>query len=181
MHPEEDPPGPVMEGRDHRPRGPQQECLRGRIIGALGDRAAEQLVFGVITTGAESDLQQVTRIAREMVVRWGMSPRVGALSFRQDEGEAGLGFQKPFSEATGRLIDEEINRIVDECVAVAQDLLAANRDRLDRLAAALLRDESLDEAGDRAAVGPVPVEATGRVGPGRRATSAAAMTTASEA
>jgi cell division protease FtsH len=124
-----------------------EEYLRARIIGALGGRAAEQLVYGTTTTGAENDLQQVTLIARDMVVRWGMSPRVGPLSFAGEERTpipAGA-FQKPFSEATAALIDEEIRRIVEECLAEAQRLLAANRPRLDALARALLREESLDE------------------------------------
>ena len=124
-----------------------EEYLRARIAGALGGRAAEQLIYGVVTTGAENDLQQVTLIAREMVVRWGMSPKVGPLNFGTEDGAGPLGLaQKPFSETTGALIDSEIKRIVGECLTEAQRLLSENRPRLDALAKALLAEESLDEA-----------------------------------
>jgi len=125
-----------------------EDYLRARIVGALGGRAAEKLVYDVVTTGAENDLQQVTMIAREMVTRWGMSDRVGPLNLGTGEDGAGpLGLaQKPFSDATAALIDSEIKRIVEECLDEAQRLLAENRGRLDALASALLKDESLDEA-----------------------------------
>jgi cell division protease FtsH len=125
-----------------------EDYLRARIVGALGGRAAEELVYGVVTTGAENDLQQVTMIAREMVTRWGMSPRVGPLNLGGGENGGGpLGLtQRPYSETTGALIDAEIKRIVEECLAVAQRLLTENRTRLDSLAQALLKEESLDEA-----------------------------------
>jgi cell division protease FtsH len=122
-----------------------EEYLRSRIVGALGGRAAEQLVYGVATTGAENDLQQVTAIAREMVVRFGMSPRVGPLNYASEDGQGPPAFQKPFSEATAALIDQEIKRIVEECLDRAQRQLAENRPRLEALAQALLREESLDE------------------------------------
>ena len=123
-----------------------EDYLRARIVGALGGRAAEELVYGVATTGAENDLQQVTAIAREMVVRFGMSPKVGPLNFATEDGQGPFNPQKPFSEATAELIDEEMKRIVEECLAEAQRLLAANRSRLDALAHALLQEDSLDEA-----------------------------------
>jgi cell division protease FtsH len=122
-----------------------EEYLRSRIVGALGDRA-ELLVYETVTTGAENDLQQVTAIGREMVVRFGMSPKVGPLYFASEDGQAPLALQqKPFTEDTAALMDQEIKRIVDECLAEAQRLLAENRQRLDALAEALLREESLDE------------------------------------
>jgi cell division protease FtsH len=123
-----------------------EDYLRARIVGALGGRAAEQLVYGVVTTGAENDLQQVTMIAREMVVRWGMSPRVGPLNLGGEDGTNPFAAQqRPYSETTAALIDAEIKRIVDECFTEAHRLLEENRRRLDTLAAALLKDESLDE------------------------------------
>jgi len=124
-----------------------EDYLRARIVGALGGRAAEQLVYGVVTTGAENDLQQVTMIAREMVTRWGMSPRVGPLNLSSgDDGPAPFGLaQRPFSESTAALIDAEIKRIVEECQREAERLLGENRGRLDALARALLQEESLDE------------------------------------
>jgi cell division protease FtsH len=123
-----------------------EDYLRARITGALGGRAAEQLVYGVVTTGAENDLQQVTMIAREMVTRWGMSPRVGPLNLGGEDGVNPLvGPQKPYSEATAEVVDSEVKRIVEECFTEAHRLLGDNRGRLDALAQALLKTESLDE------------------------------------
>ncbi|HKW07680.1 MAG TPA: ATP-dependent zinc metalloprotease FtsH [Candidatus Dormibacteraeota bacterium] len=119
-----------------------EDYLRARMIGALGGRAAEHLVYGVVTTGAENDLQQVTRIAREMVVRWGMSPKVGPLNLT--DGDSG-GLQKPYSEATGQLIDDEVRRIAEECLVEAEKMLTEHRPQLDALAHALLKNDSLDE------------------------------------
>jgi cell division protease FtsH len=125
--------------------------LRARIANALGGRAAEQIVYGSVTTGAENDLRQVTDLARAMVTRWGMSPEVGLLALGGTEVgnflETGLvpGQERPFSEETARVVDGETRRIVDECYRVAVDLLTRERERLDRLAQALIRDESLDE------------------------------------
>ncbi|WP_037869085.1 ATP-dependent zinc metalloprotease FtsH [Streptomyces sp. SPB074] len=121
-----------------------EEYLRGRIIGALGGMAAEQLVFGVITTGAESDLEQVTNLARGMVGRWGMSERVGRLSALPNDGQQPYGLAA--APATLDTIDEEMRRIVDECYAHALHTLQDHRAQLDALAAALLESETLDEA-----------------------------------
>ncbi len=123
-----------------------ESYLRGRITGALGGRAAEQVVYGDITTGAESDIQQVSRIAREMVTRWGMSTRVGPLSFSDDGADgARLPGERPYSDATARLIDEEVKQIADECLRHATEQLTQHRGALDALAAALLENDSLDE------------------------------------
>jgi cell division protease FtsH len=125
-----------------------EDYLRARITGALGGRAAEKLVYGVTTTGAENDLQQVTDIARLMVLRWGMSEKLGPISFvvPQDEGLPPAFQQQPYSEATAVLIDAEVRRIVEDSHREAGRLLAAHRDRLDALARALLQAESLDAA-----------------------------------
>jgi cell division protease FtsH len=121
-----------------------EDYLRARMIGALGGRAAEHLVYGVVTTGAENDLQQVTRLVHEMVVRWGMSPKVGPLNYTQ--ASDGVMFQeKPYSEATAQLIDDEMRRIVTECQVEAERTLTDHRAQLDTLAKALLRNDSLDE------------------------------------
>ncbi len=114
------------------------------MVGALGGRAAERLIYGVVTTGAENDLQQVTRIAHEMVVRWGMSPKVGPLNFA--DGDGGMFQQRPYGEATASLIDAEIRRIAEECQEEAEKLLAEHRPQLDVLAHSLLKNDSLDEA-----------------------------------
>ncbi|MEA2637108.1 MAG: cell division protease FtsH [Chloroflexota bacterium] len=124
-----------------------EDYLRGRITGALGGRAAEQLVYGVITTGAESDLRNVTGIARQMVIRWGMSPKVGPLNYAEDGdgSRQSLTITKPYSEETAALIDEEVKRISDECLAQAVDLLTRHRDKLDALVHALLEHDTLGE------------------------------------
>lgn len=121
-----------------------EEYLRGRIIGALGGMAAEQVVFGVITTGAESDLEQVTHLARGMVGRWGMSHKVGRLTAIPGDAQQAYGLSA--APATLDAVDGEMRRIVDECYEDACRLLRENRDRLDSLAAALLANETLDEA-----------------------------------
>ena len=136
-----------------------EDYLRARITSALGGRAAEQLVYGVVTTGAESDLQQVTEIARQMVLRWGMSEKLGPISFvaPRDEGLPPAFQHQPYSEATSELIDAEVRRIVEECHREADRLLAEQRDKLEALAQALLKAESLDEKEIR--------EVTGLTGP----------------
>jgi cell division protease FtsH len=125
-----------------------EDYLRGRITGALGGRAAEQLVYGVVTTGAESDLRQVTSIARQMVVRYGMSPKVGVLSLADDGDTPGqsLSLTRAYSEETAALVDEEIRRICEECLSQAVALLTGNRDKLDALVQALLEHDTLGEA-----------------------------------
>jgi cell division protease FtsH len=139
--------------------------LRGRIIGALGGMAAEQEVFNIVTTGAESDLESVTRIARSMVGRWGMSERIGPLSVLPAEGDPRLA---GVSNALLDAVDEEVRRITDECYSEARRLLRANRDKLDAIVTQLLAHESLDEHEIYAAAGiprppvpppPVPVPA----------------------
>jgi cell division protease FtsH len=117
--------------------------LRGRIIGALGGMAAEQEVFNVITTGSESDLESVSRIARSMVGRWGMSERVGRRSVLPSDGEPRMA---GVSDGLLDTVDEEVRRITDECYMEARRLLRENRDKLDAIVAALLARESLDEA-----------------------------------
>jgi cell division protease FtsH len=124
--------------------------LRGRIIGALGGMAAEQEVFNVITTGSESDLEAVSRIARSMVGRWGMSERVGRRSVLPSDGEPRMA---GVSDGLLDTVDEEVRQITDDCYAEARRLLRENRHRLDAIVAALLARESLDEAEIYAAVG----------------------------
>jgi cell division protease FtsH len=120
--------------------------LRGRIVGALGGRAAEELVYADVTTGAEADLEQVTMIARQMVGRWGMSKDVGLVSVLPGRAdEMPLHPNGVTSEATRQLVDSEVRRIIDECYETALGLLNENRSRLDALATTLLERETLDE------------------------------------
>ncbi|MFI7352604.1 ATP-dependent zinc metalloprotease FtsH [Streptomyces avidinii] len=128
-----------------------EEYLRGRIIGALGGMAAEQVVYDVITTGAENDLEQVTNIVRGMVGRWGMSERIGRLTAIPSDGQSPYGLSA--APATLDAVDHEMRRIVDECYLEACRLLREHRPQLDALAEALLANETLDEAAAYAAAG----------------------------
>ena len=131
-----------------------EEELRAKIRVALGGRVAEEEVFGDITTGAESDIQHVTRIARGMVGRWGMSEKVGFLTVVPvDQQSFLLPGSEPVSAATQELVDAEVRRIVDEEQDAARRVMAEQRDRLDALAAALLEHETLDEVDAYAAAG----------------------------
>jgi cell division protease FtsH len=121
-----------------------EEYLRGRIIGALGGMAAEHVVYGVITTGSENDLEQVTNLARGMVARWGMSDRVGRLSALPNDAQQAYGLAA--APATLDSIDHEMRRIVDECYEEACQKLRDHRDQLNALAEALLANETLEEA-----------------------------------
>jgi cell division protease FtsH len=125
----------------------EEPYLRTLIKVALGGRAAEELVYGVLTSGAESDLQQLTRIAHQMVGRWGMSRAIGPVTVIGQDGQSPLlpGVSAP-SEQTQQLIDEEVRRLVEELYDEVLTLLTDNRDKLDRLAEALLEQETLDQA-----------------------------------
>ncbi|WUO88168.1 ATP-dependent zinc metalloprotease FtsH [Streptomyces sp. NBC_00273] len=125
--------------------------LRGRIIGALGGMAAEHVVYDVITTGAENDLEQVTSIVRGMVGRWGMSERIGRLTAIPSDGQSPYGLSA--APATLDAVDHEMRRIVDECYLEACRLLRDHRPQLDALAQALLANETLDEPAAYAAAG----------------------------
>ncbi|KOY58125.1 MULTISPECIES: ATP-dependent zinc metalloprotease FtsH [unclassified Streptomyces] len=120
-----------------------EDYLRGRIIGALGGMAAEHVVFDVITTGAENDLEQVTNLARGMVGRWGMSERIGRLTAIPADAQSPYGLLA--APATLDAVDHEMRRIVDECYVEACRLLREHRPKLDALTEALLANETLDE------------------------------------
>jgi cell division protease FtsH len=143
-----------------------EQELKARIKVALGGRAAEELVFGVPTTGAESDIQQLTQIVRQMIVRWGMSPKIGPIAVASQDG-AGPFYPgaSEVSEQTQQLIDDEMRRIVEEARGEVAELLKENRDKLDSLADALLEHETLDEEDAYAAAGVErrPDESAGKV------------------
>src|SRR5262245_2952422 len=124
--------------------------LRARIVGMLGGRAAEEIVYGTKTTGAESDIEQATALARQMVTRWGMSDRLGLVQLAPREnpylnGPGGYGGARPFSEETAEAIDAEVRKIIGESHEEARRLLTAHRKQLDLLAEALVARESLNE------------------------------------
>lgn len=123
--------------------------LRARIVGMLGGRAAEEIVYGTKTTGAESDIEQATALARRMVTRWGMSDRLGLVELAPREnpylGAGGYGGTRPFSEETAKAIDAEVLRIINESHESAKRLLTSHRKQLDSLAQALVARETLNE------------------------------------
>jgi cell division protease FtsH len=148
--------GVTLQTPDADRYGFSADYVLGRIVGALGGRAAEELIYGDITSGAESDLQQVTHMARLMVGRWGMSEAIGPVSVLPGPGDDPVlfpGGTTPASESTRQLVDAEVRRIVDECYVRALALLRQNRERLETLTNELLKHETLDEADAYAAAG----------------------------
>ncbi|MBV9607663.1 MAG: ATP-dependent zinc metalloprotease FtsH [Solirubrobacterales bacterium] len=132
----------------------EQQHLLAQIKVALGGRAAEEIVFSDITTGAESDIQHLTRIARGMVGRWGMSRAIGPIAVIPQDGMSPLlpGVSET-SEATQRLVDQEVRRIVESAHTEVSTLLREHRSNLDSLVSGLLEQETLDEADAYAAAG----------------------------
>src|SRR5579885_1325095 len=124
--------------------------LESRIAGLYGGRIAEELIFGpeAITTGAANDLEKVTEIARNMVTKWGMSEKLGPLTYGEDEEEVFLGHSvtqhKVLSDSTARIIDEEVRQIVERNYQRARQLLQENMDKLHKMAEALIKYETLD-------------------------------------
>ncbi|MGB9082519.1 MAG: ATP-dependent zinc metalloprotease FtsH [Desulfuromonadaceae bacterium] len=134
------------DDRYHYPRS----YLEKRLTVAMGGRVAERLVFGEVSTGAQSDLKMVTELSEKMVCQWGMSEKVGGMTFRRGEEHPFLGMklaeEKTFSEAMAWRIDQEISAFIRTAEQQAEELLSANRATLDLLAEALQAEETLDGA-----------------------------------
>lgn len=124
-----------------------ESYLRSRIIGILGGRAAEEIVYGSKTTGAENDIEQATNLARQMVTRWGMSEKLGMVQLTSSANPylGGYAETRSFSEDTAKTIDAEVQQIISESHEEAIRLLKAHRKQLDALADALMERETLDE------------------------------------
>jgi cell division protease FtsH len=134
--------------------------ILAKIKVALGGRSAEEIVFGDISTGAESDIDQLTELARQMVGRWGMSSAIGPLALLPRDGTGGPFASGPeLAPDTQKLLDDEVRRIVSDAHEQVLKLLRDNRDRLDHLALALLEHETLDEDDAYAAAGVTHPEA----------------------
>ncbi len=125
--------------------------LIGQICSLFGGRLAEELTLGFdgVTTGASNDIERATKIARNMVTRWGLSEKLGPLQYDTDSEEPFLGrsagqAQTVYSPETAQRIDEEIRSIIDECYATARRVLVENRDKLDDMADALMKYETID-------------------------------------
>jgi len=146
--------GVTLSSPEEDRHGYDEDYLLTLIRVALGGRAAEDLVFGKLSTGAESDLQQLTGIARQMVGRWGMSPVVGPVTVIAVDSQGTFlpGAAAP-SEQTQQLVDQEVRRIVDEGYEEVLALLREHRSKLDELALALLERETLDGPDAYAAAG----------------------------
>jgi cell division protease FtsH len=137
-----------------------REDLEAKIGVALGGRVAEEIVYGTVTSGAESDLEQLTAIARQMVGRWGMSEKVGPIIVLPADGGPVLPGSRETSEATQRLVDDEVRRLVEAAHARVDHLLRDHRAQLESLKHALLESETLDAPDAYAAAGmPMPVPA----------------------
>ncbi|MGH2945747.1 MAG: ATP-dependent zinc metalloprotease FtsH [Solirubrobacteraceae bacterium] len=138
--------GVTLSAPDQERTNYDEEYLVTRIKVALGGRVAEELVYGSISAGAESDIQQLTAIARQMVGRWGMSKAIGPIAVIPSDGQGPLlPGAAEVSESTQRLVDEEMRRIVEEAHDSVARLLSEHREKLDALTEALLAGETLDE------------------------------------
>jgi len=135
-----------------------EQQAKARIAMALAGRVAEEVVFGQVTTGAQDDIKRATRLARAMVCKLGMSKKLGPIAYGDDEENVFIGreitsHRDDYSDETAREIDREVRLLVDEQYDLAMRLLTENRDKLDRLAEALLERETLDAAEIDAAMG----------------------------
>ncbi|TVQ43479.1 MAG: ATP-dependent zinc metalloprotease FtsH [Gammaproteobacteria bacterium] len=128
-----------------------KQRLRSQICSLFGGRIAEELIFGAdqVTTGASNDIERATDIARNMVTKWGLSDRLGPLTYSEDDGEVFLGRSvtrhKQVSDVTAHTIDEEIRKIIDESYARSSQILEENMDKLHTMAEALIKYETIDE------------------------------------
>jgi len=121
----------------------------GKISGMLGGRASEEITFNEISTGAQDDIKRATELARDMVTLYGMSDKLGHLTFGRRHNQVFLGRdiseERNYSEDTAKLIDEEVKGIVDSCYALAKEKLSENKNKLDILAGKLMEKETMDE------------------------------------
>jgi cell division protease FtsH len=128
--------------------GYTREYIEGRLAILMGGRAAEELIFNELTTGAGNDIEQATKIARKMVCEWGMSDVLGPMTFGKKNEEIFLGREiqshRDYSEATARMIDEEVVRIVRKAQGKAQRVLKDNIEQLHNLSKALLKHETIN-------------------------------------
>ena len=121
------------------------EALTDRMVMTMGGRVAEELIFGRITTGAQNDLEKITKMAYAMVVDYGMSEEIGYVSFNLSGNKDQPQFDKPYSDETARKIDLEVKRIIEDVRQQTRVLLTERSDKLEALAQALLEKEVLNE------------------------------------
>ncbi|MCC7417749.1 MAG: ATP-dependent zinc metalloprotease FtsH [Acidobacteria bacterium] len=129
-----------------------KQRIESQIASLFGGRIAEELVFGpeMVTTGASNDIERATNLARNMVTKWGLSDRLGPLTYSEESGEVFLGRSvtqhKQVSDETAHVIDVEVRRVIDTAYQHARDILVSNRDKLDAMAQALIKYETIDES-----------------------------------
>ena len=128
--------------------------LDDQICMTLGGRASEDIFFGKISTGAQNDLQQITRIGYAMVTVYGMNDKVGNVSFYDPQQDQS--FTKPYSEETSKMIDEEVRKLIDNAYIRTKNLLTEKRAEVEKLAEALLDKEVLFQSDVEALIGPRP-------------------------
>lgn len=127
-----------------------KERLESSISSLFGGRIAEEIIFGSenVTTGASNDIQRTTDLARSMVTKWGLSPKLGPLTYSEEDGEVFLGHSvtkhKNLSDETAHLIDEEVRAIIDRNYERAKNILTTNLDKLHMMADALMKYETID-------------------------------------
>jgi cell division protease FtsH len=115
--------------------------LMHEMISLLGGRAAEDIVFGEVSTGALNDLERTTKMAYSMVAYYGLNEKIGNISYYDSTGQSEYGFTKPFSEKTAENIDNEIHKMIEEAYQKAKEILTTNREKLDKLAMQLVEKE----------------------------------------
>ncbi len=119
------------------------EQMKDKMTSLMAGRAAEEIFFGQIGTGALSDIERATKMAQSMVIYYGMSPEVGNVSFYDSTGQSDYGFTKPFSEKTAEIIDREVRRLVEEAYVRAKEIIEAHKEQMTQLAGQLYEKEVL--------------------------------------
>jgi ATP-dependent metalloprotease FtsH len=135
-----------------------REQILDEICAALGGRAAEEIFFGTISTGALSDLEKITKQAYAMVSVFGLNEKIGNISFYDSSGQQEYSFTKPYSEKTAQIIDEEVSKIIEEAYRVTKELIQNNRDKVEKLASVLLEKEVIFKEDLEATFGKRPFE-----------------------
>jgi cell division protease FtsH len=115
--------------------------IMDEMCAALGGRAAEEVIFGKVSTGALSDLEKITKQAYASIIYYGLNDKVGNISYYDSSGQSEYNFNKPYSEQTAKVIDEEVKKMVDIAYAKTKQILATNKDKLVTLAEKLLEKE----------------------------------------
>lgn len=144
---------------------PEEKQLRSasafteHLCATLGGRASEEIIFGEVSSGALDDLEKVTKEAYMMVVYYGFNKKIGNISFYDSTGQRDMGIQKPYSEETGKLIDEEVRKLVEDAYRQAKEILVQNKGALTRIAELLLQKEVIFKEDIEAILGKRPADA----------------------